>query len=121
MNATREILIVSPFVTKKRTFQMAKNLKIAYANNVKVIIVTRPAEEYKEKDLNTWQEAIDELKSSGVTVILKSNIHQKFVLIDQKIIWYGSINLLSFGSAKESMMRIVSQGIASELIESIKL
>jgi len=121
MNASREILIVSPFATKKRTFQMAKNLKIAYANNVNVIIVTRPAEEYKEKDLNTWQEAIDELKSSGATLVLKSNIHQKFAIIDQKIIWYGSINLLSYGSAEESMMRIVSPCIASELIESIKL
>lgn len=120
MNASREILIVSPFATKKRTFQMAKNLKIAYANNVNVIIVTRPAEEYKEKDLNTWQEAIDELKSSGATLVLKSNIHQKFAIIDQKIVWYGSINLLSYGSAEESMMRIISPCIACELIESIK-
>ncbi|MCK9411811.1 MAG: DEAD/DEAH box helicase family protein [Prolixibacteraceae bacterium] len=120
VNASREILIVSPFVTKKRTFQMAKNLKIAYANNLNVIIVTRPAEEYKEKDLNTWQEAIDELKNSGVTLVPKSGIHQKFAIIDQKIIWYGSINLLSYGSAEESMMRIINPGIASELIESIK-
>ena len=73
------------------------------------------------KDLNTWQEAIDELKSSGATLVLKSNIHQKFAIIDQRIIWYGSINLLSYGSAEETMMRIVSPGIASELIESIKL
>ena len=121
MNASREILIVSPFATKKRTFQMAKNLKIAYANNVNIIILTRPAEEYKLKDLSTWQEAIDELKSSGATLVLKSNIHQKFAIIDQKIIWYGSINLLSYGSAEESMMRIINPGIASELIESINI
>ena len=120
VNASREILIVSPFVTKKRTFQMAQNLKVAFANNVKVTVVTRPAEEYKGKDLTTWQEAIDNLKSSGVTLVLKSNIHQKFAIIDQKIVWYGSINLLSFGSAKESMMRLKSPDIAFELLYSIK-
>lgn len=120
MNASREILIVSPFVTKKRTLLMAQNLKTACANNVKVIVITRPPEEYKEKHLNTWQEAIDELKSSGVALILKSKIHQKFALIDQKIVWYGSINLLSYGSAEESMMRIISPGIAFELNESTK-
>ena len=76
VNATREILIVSPFVTKKRTLQMAQNLKVAFANNVKVIVVTRPAEDYKGKDLTSWQEAIDNLKSSGVILVLKSNIHQ---------------------------------------------
>ncbi|MEK7718040.1 MAG: DEAD/DEAH box helicase family protein [Bacteroidota bacterium] len=120
VNATREILIVSPFVTKKRTLQMAQNLKVAFANNVKVIVVTRPAEDYKGKDLTSWQEAIDNLKSSGVILVLKSNIHQKFAIIDQKIVWYGSINLLSFGSAKESMMRLKSPDIANELLYSIK-
>jgi len=51
LNAGREILIVSPFVTRKRTLQMAQNLKVAIANSVKVIVVTKPSVEYKEKDL----------------------------------------------------------------------
>jgi superfamily II DNA or RNA helicase len=45
--------------------------------------------------------------------------HQKFSVIDQKIIWYGSINLLSFGRAEESIMRLNSSNIASELIKNI--
>lgn len=39
-------------------------------------------------------------------------------IIDQKIVWYGSINLLSFGTAEESMMRLVSANIAYELVKS---
>jgi len=42
------------------------------------------------------------LKDSGINVVLKSNIHQKFAIIDQKIVWYGSINLLSYGNVQES-------------------
>jgi phosphatidylserine/phosphatidylglycerophosphate/cardiolipin synthase-like enzyme len=45
---------------------------------------------------------------------------QKFAVIDQKIVWYGSINLLSYGSAEESMMRIESNKIAYELMESLE-
>jgi len=39
--------------------------------------------------------------------------------MDQNIIWYGSINLLSYGNAKERMMRIESPNIANELIKRI--
>lgn len=40
--------------------------------------------------------------------------------MDQKVIWYGSINLLSFGSAEESIMRLESVNIANELIKSVE-
>jgi len=119
VNASREILIVSPFVTKKRTLQMIQNLEVAISKMVKVIIITRPVGEYKEKDKTSWLEIIEIIKSTGATLILKSNIHQKFAIIDQKTVWYGSINLLSFGSAEESIMRLESPNIAFELIKSL--
>jgi hypothetical protein len=40
--------------------------------------------------------------------------------MDQKIVWYGSINLLSFGSAEESIMRLESPNIANELMKTIE-
>jgi phosphatidylserine/phosphatidylglycerophosphate/cardiolipin synthase-like enzyme len=119
INATREILIVSPFVTRKRTLQMIQNLRNVIAYSVKVVVVTRPPVDYKGKDISSWQETIELLKVAGVNVLLKANIHQKFAVIDQKIVWYGSINLLSFGSAEESIMRLESRNIAFELIKSI--
>ncbi len=117
-NASGEILIVSPFVTRKRVLYMMEIFQNAIANNVKITILTRPEEEYKGKYLSDWHDIIELLKGIGVTLILKSRIHQKFAIIDQKIIWYGSINLLSFGNSEESMMRIESQNIAYELIKS---
>jgi hypothetical protein len=41
---------------------------------------------------------------------------QMFAVIDQKLVLYGSINLLSFGSAEESIMRIERSNKAGELI-----
>ena len=49
-----------------------------------------------------------------------SEIHQKFAVMDQKTVWYGSINLLSYGSSQESIMRIESSNIANELIKSVE-
>jgi len=118
--AKKEILIVSPFVRKMRTLQMTKHLKTALEKKVHVLIVTRPKEDFKPKDHATIQRTLDLLTDCGASVVFKSNIHQKFAVMDQKIVWYGSINLLSYGSALESIMRIDSANIANELVKSIE-
>ena len=120
VNAAREILIVSPFVTRKRSLQMMQNLEVALGNKVKIIVVTRPADDFNGKEMTTLRETLDILKGAGVSIVFKSNIHQKFAVIDQRIVWYGSINLLSFGSAEESIMSLESPNIANELIKSIE-
>lgn len=86
---------------------------------MKVTIVTRPVTDFKEKDLLTLQATFDMLKNVGVDILFKANIHQKFTVIDQRIVWYGSINFLGYGSADESVMRLESSNIANELLRII--
>jgi len=119
VSASREVLIVSPFVTKRRVMQMIQYLSAAVKKQVKVIVITRPAEDFKEKDKLALEFTLNMLKNEGINMVFKSNIHQKFAVIDQRIVWYGSINLLSFGSAEESIMRLESHNIANELMKSI--
>ena len=118
--ATKEILIVSPFVRKRRTQQMIQQLKIPIGKNIRVSAVTRPQDDFVLRDHASLQNTLNLLTVNGVNVIFKSNIHQKFAIIDQKVVWYGSINLLSYGSAQESIMRIESSNIANELMKSIE-
>lgn len=117
--ATKKIVIVSPFIRKRRTLKMIQHLKIPTGKGRRVIVVTRPKEDFKPKDRDTLQSALDLLSQSGASLVFKSNIHQKFAVMDQKVVWYGSINLLSYGSAQESIMRIESVNIAHELIAAI--
>jgi phosphatidylserine/phosphatidylglycerophosphate/cardiolipin synthase-like enzyme len=99
---------------------MTKHLKTSIHNHIRVIVMTRPKEDFKPNDHATLQRALDLLTNNGVSVVFKSNIHQKFAIMDQKVVWYGSINLLSYGGAQESIMRIESANIANELIKSIE-
>ncbi len=119
MNASREIVIVSPFVAKRRSMQMLEYMNAALGRGVRVVVVTRPATDCKNSDRPALEATLDLLKKSAVRVVFRPNIHQKFAVLDRRIVWYGSINLLSFGSAEESMMRLVSSNIAHELMESI--
>ena len=84
---------------------------------VKVVVVTRPMTDFK--DNQTLTETLNLLQQAGINLVYKSRIHQKFAVFDQSIVWYGSINLLSFGHSEESIMRLESLNIASELMRSI--
>ena len=119
MNAAREAVIVSPFVTRRRAFQMLPNMEAALAKRVSVVVVTRPTNAYKDKDRPALEETLASLKDTGVRLLFKANIHQKFAVIDQKIVWYGSVNLLSYGSAQESIMRLETPNIAQELMKDL--
>ncbi len=120
LSAAREILIVSPFVTKRRVSQMLPFLTAALDRKVEVVVVTRPAGDFREKDRPALEETLSLFMAAKVQVMYKTNIHQKFAIFDQNIIWYGSINLLSFGRAEESIMRLENPGIADELLGSIQ-
>ncbi len=117
MAAKHEALIVSPFVTRRRVLRMLPLLEGAMKNGVKTVVVTRPSEDFKEKDVAALRETLKALSDSGVRLVFRSRIHQKFSVIDQKIVWYGSINLLSYGASEESLMRLESPNIANELIK----
>jgi len=117
INVKREIVIVSPFITRRRLLQMLTLMNTALENKVKVVVLTRPATDYKDKQ--SIAETLDLLQVTGIKVIYKSNIHQKFAVFDQKIVWYGSINLLSIGRAEERSKRLENLNIANELIRAI--
>jgi phosphatidylserine/phosphatidylglycerophosphate/cardiolipin synthase-like enzyme len=119
LTAQREIIIVSPFITRRCVVQMIQHLDVALRNGVRIVVVTRGVKEYRENDQAVLQVTIDLLRNTGVKIIFRTNIHQKFAVMDQKIVWYGSINLLSFGSAEESVMRLGSSVIANELVKSV--
>lgn len=119
MSAEREIIIVSPFITKKRVLHLIEYLRAAVEKKVKVVVVTRPKEDFQGKNPKGLVEALELLKQEKVSLVYRSNLHQKFAVMDQKLVWYGSINLLSFGSSEESMMRLESPTVAHELVKSL--
>ena len=119
--ASRHVLIISPFVTKQRMRQMMEHFNELLKKQIKVTVVTRPADDYDENRKAMLSDLFSTVETNGVQMVYKSNIHQKFAIIDSKITWYGSINLLSFGYSEETIMRLESSSIASELIESIDM
>ena len=117
--ARREIVISSPYMKKSRAMQMLKILSAARINGARVTVITRPLEDYKLADQPGVPALQKALTDAGVRVLMKPGAHQKFAVIDQSVVWYGNINLLGYGSAEESIMRLEQQEIAEELLRMI--
>lgn len=115
--ANKEIVISSPGINKtmvERTLEKVENRQEA---GVKVSVITIPAEEYPENRMEATRGLINELVNSGVNVCTVTGWHEHFAVIDQELVWYGSLNLLSKGKEEDSLMRVLSTDIASELLE----
>ena len=76
------------------------------------IVVQEPRDEEQRKKFNACVNLLDEV---GCRVLQKEPVSQKIAIIDEKILWYGSINFLGYTESEECSMRICNAEIASEI------
>ena len=113
----KEVIIVSPYMRKNRFPQISRVLSNAITNNASVTVFTRPSDNFKESERALVEQNANFLREQNIKVVFKSNLNQKFAIIDKYVIWFGSINFLSFGNNEESIMRLESYDIAGELLD----
>jgi hypothetical protein len=99
--AEKEIIIVSPFLTTRRTQQFLDLFHSKITHGVTVKVVTRSLAEREGHHRQMAAAIFDQMRNLGVQVVERHGAHQKFAFIDRKIVWDGSLNILS-RSEKES-------------------
>ena len=118
--AKDEVVIVSPYMKKRKAMQILNTLSTAQNNGVKITVVTKSADDYKAAGQATITSLISEMKSRDYRVVDRANVYQRFVIVDNKLVWYGSVNLLAFGGTEESMLRLLNPEIAEELLSTLE-
>lgn len=71
---------------------------------------------YPEDAVKHQEELVQTLRLSGVVVKTQDNCKEHFAVIDDSIVWYGSMNFLSRERDDDNIMRIESKSIAQELL-----
>jgi ssDNA-binding Zn-finger/Zn-ribbon topoisomerase 1 len=112
---SRSIVILSPFATGPGTSRWVDLLRAALARGVRVRILTRPPAEFGGGDTDEVTELVQGLRKLGVVVDLRARMHEKIAVLDSRILWHGSLNILSHRDTHESMLRIDSAA-ACELL-----
>lgn len=103
--AEESIVILSPYITSKGAARWADHLRAALGRGVGLRIISKPADEFGGASAPEVSETIDSLRVLGVAVDLRGRMHEKIALIDRRIAWHGSLNILSHSSTSELMIR----------------
>lgn len=121
LRAESRIIIESAFLTEKRVRNMKPILLRAVRSGVKVIVNTRLPENNEQNMRVQSNLAIAILQSIGVKVLLTVNHHRKLAVIDDTLLWEGSLNILSQADSCEIMRRIESRAMVAQTIDFINL
>lgn len=59
----------------------------------------------------------EDMRQAGFYMKTVEDSCEHFAIVDQEIVWYGNINILSKANLEDSIMRVQSKDIANELME----
>jgi hypothetical protein len=110
-----KVFLASPFTTAQGTERWMQTFRDLRAKDVEIVGFTKPI---NEKDSSTNSAEIH----TGLEGVFKelrpvSKMHEKLAVFDQRVVWLGSLNILSHKNSTEIMVRIDSPDFAQSIID----
>lgn len=115
--ARTDVIISSPRLNTCKVTRLIETLQSRQENGLKVTIVTWHPDYYMYGKSETRMGLMEQLRKAGFHIELVEQTCEHFAVIDNEIVWYGSVNLLSKEDAEDNLMRVVNKEIAAELLE----
>ena len=122
LNAKKEVIIYSPFVSKFRTDFFKSTIEKLRHRNIEIFIFTRPIGEHDSALQPQIECALKRYEELGVSIFyLEGSIHEKLAIIDREILWEGSLNILSQRTSHEMMRRTEEGKSATQVMNYLGL
>lgn len=116
LQADKNIIISSPVISGAKVYELISLLRDKQLAGVEITIVTWEPDSYGFGDAAFWMQLHEEMRQAGFYIKTVEESCEHFAIMDQEIVWYGSMNLLAKNNADDSMMRVQSKKIAMELM-----
>ena len=120
LEATKEVIIESPFITVAKLRSLKPVFELLINKGVKVFVITRHPEEHDALMAEQSEAGIRFFEKLGVQVLMCRDHHRKIAMIDRRIIWKGSLNILSHRNTREFMEREENEQKAEVLFTFLK-
>lgn len=117
LEADKNIIISSPVISGTKVYELIRFLKDKQIKGVEITIVTWNPDSYGFGDAGYWMQLHEDMRQAGFYMKTVEESCGHFAIVDQEIVWYGNINILSKAKLEDSIMRVHSIDIASELME----
>lgn len=98
-------------------FRLLSSFHGPFSGSIRVRAYVRPRAEQPETLRPTYPGAIRNLETRGVQVLCRPGMHEKVAAIDGRILWHGSLNILSHNDSRESMLRFESRDLVHEILQ----
>ena len=115
--ANSAVVVSSPRLNNQKVDRIINMLGKRRELGVKVTIVTWHPDAYKYGKDDVRMELMERLRKAGFEIRLVEESCEHYAVIDNEIVWYGSVNLLSKEDVEDNLMRVCSKDIAAELLE----
>jgi superfamily I DNA and/or RNA helicase len=110
-----KVFLASPFTTAAGTERWMQTFRDLRAKDVEIVGFTKPV---SEKDSSTNSGTIHtELERVFKELRPVSKMHEKLAVFDSRVVWLGSLNILSHRNSTEIMVRIESVDFAQSIID----
>ena len=119
--ARHSVIIESPFITRRRMEHLLPLLMKLRRNGVRIVVNTRNPEEHNEEYAIQAENAVVAMQDIGIKVLYTVKHHRKLAIIDEEVLWEGSLNILSQGDSCEIMRRTYSNDLAKGMMHFIGL
>jgi len=117
--AKESIVFFSPYATQNGTSRWMDILTLKISEGVRVRLVTRPPGNQGGVLEDGLEENIQDIIKTSIAVDLRAWMHEKFAIIDQAILWHGSLNIFSHRNTSESMFRIPSKNVCQQMAQFV--
>lgn len=125
-HARNRIIIFSPFMSEEGMGILFPRLKAAAEKGISVYLITREPGTYSKEP--TFKNMIEEVRQSGIHVIIGSEavglsdtFHEKLVIIDDNIMYFGTMNILARDSTPGVMLEISNNEIIDNLVKNYRI
>jgi len=117
--ANSELIIFSPYLTSDRLGKLHLKFSQLLSKGIRISVITLSPNDRLQ--LKGATEVVTKLKAMNIIVKFRDGMHEKIAIIDRKIEWSGSLNILSHNSRKEFMKRFEGENTVKELFQRFDL
>jgi hypothetical protein len=109
-HAARSLEIYCPFLRGQSVSYWLRRLEPRISSGIRVTVYTRPADEGSVE-----AELVADLRQAGCEVSYRERMHEKVVIVDETVLWHGSLNLLANVGPTDLMMRVTDASACEQV------
>ncbi len=115
-HAKSSVYIESPFITLRRMDVLLSIFTRLRQRNIRIVVNTRCPDEHDPEYERQARQAVQAMQELGIKALYTVKHHRKLAIIDDDILWEGSLNILSHNDSCELMRRTESTSLVREMI-----